>query len=588
MQLKVISGNSSTFSTLIANFGIERLKMGINGSGNCIIKFICPYIARLPAFTIIVGIIFDRLIGNKKITNYYSFNIKSVKNFTKYILILLLTFFITSIGFDLKSQSLAKENSNVDGILQHGNNFSDHFHNTPLNFHIRLDIDRLKKLQPEERETEAFYFFPDTILVYSVGNNPIRYNYFYSQKGERLITFIKEFKNNDWTNKSFENCTYDEFGNLLTSTWQKWENGGWVNTIKSIYTYTTNRKVLTYIGQQWNGSSWVNQNKTTNSYDVSGNAVAVLMETWLSGNWTNVSYELYTYDSSNNRLTGSRQVWINGGWLNDQQYTWTYNANNSMLTSIIENWSNGEWAFFYKETYVYNTSNQAIQITGQLWTGSVWAFSEKFTYTYNSLGFVTMAVGELWENNQWVFYERGQFGHNNFGGIQSSLRELWSANNWMNTNLTNYNYDANGNALICDLYFWDGNVWIQNQDGVMRLYYSYSINTKDVTGYKALASYTSIQVGIPDSEMENKQTLTLSPNPANDKVILHFELLNDVETEINIFNNAGVKVREVLKQKMNKGINNITVAVNDLPSGMYMVRLTAGNQTKHVKLLITK
>ncbi|MDO8899168.1 MAG: T9SS type A sorting domain-containing protein, partial [Bacteroidales bacterium] len=259
-----------------------------------------------------------------------------------------------------------------------------------------------------------------------------------------------------------------------------------------------------------------------------------------------------------------------------------------MLTSVIENWSNGDWTFFYKESYIYNNSNQPTQITGQLWNGSTWTFSEKYTYTYNTLGFVTMAVGELWENSQWKFFERGQFGHNNFGGIQSSLHELWVSNSWMNVNLNNYTYDANGNALICDLYHWDGNSWIQNQDGVMRLFYSNSINSMDIFGYKAFASYTSIQVGIPDSERENKQTLSLSPNPANDKVILHFELANDAETEICIYNNGGVKVLEVLKGKMNKGENQVVFSVIDLTSGIYFIHLTTGNKTSQAKLMITK
>jgi uncharacterized membrane protein len=43
--------------------------MGINGSGNCITKFIYPAIARLPAIMIIIGIIFDQFYQIKKSIN---------------------------------------------------------------------------------------------------------------------------------------------------------------------------------------------------------------------------------------------------------------------------------------------------------------------------------------------------------------------------------------------------------------------------------------------------------------------------------------------------------------------------------------
>lgn len=106
-------------------------------------------------------------------------------------------------------------------------------------FQHRMDVGRLNS-QSDDRGLEnqgEIGFFPDTVTVYSISQNPARYSYFYSENGLRLLTIIKLHENEQWVNIAYESCTYDSERNLLTSIWQSWQNGNWQNNSKTTYTY---------------------------------------------------------------------------------------------------------------------------------------------------------------------------------------------------------------------------------------------------------------------------------------------------------------------------------------------------------------
>lgn len=453
--------------------------------------------------------------------------------------------------------------------------------NQEKNFHIRLDYSRLEAFNRKENAAKNLNYHPDTVVLLSTSQNPRRYSYFYSQNGERLISFVKVYNNEEWVNLSYETCTYDINGNRLTSTWQVWQNNAWVNSSRSTFTYTVNNRLATITVQNWTASGWTNAEKTTNTYDVFGNRVAYKLEKWIDNSWTNFLYEIYTYDNQNNLINGVRQLWNAVYWLNNQQYSYTYNAQSQMLNATIQNWVEDGWQNFYSETYTY-TENRLGSYTGLLWNNNSWVNDERYTYNYNAPGFLIEAKGEQWSNGAWLNDVRAQFSHNSFGGVQSGLYQSWANGSWLNQRLSDYSYDNAGNTTQLNLYFWNGNTWVQNADGVLELIYSQSATAMYLTGYRATASYISVVVDL--EEMSLNEEFKVFPNPVQDQ--LSIRLNNNVSGNVivTIYTIDGKAVGILYDGKAETMPDQLSIDVSVLNTGMYILNIQTAKHNHNKKI----
>lgn len=468
-------------------------------------------------------------------------------------------------------------------------NFENEVFSIPDNFNLRLNhlrLDQFNRFQSNQKSPAEILYFPETVTVYSVNDEAKQYTYLYSAAGDRLNTTIKKYINEMWVNSSFETCTYDEIGNRLTSIWKIWVNGAYVNLSKTTWTYTTNRNVLTELKQNWSGNTWVNDEKTSNSYDVVGNRVATLKEKWLVGAWSNDLFELLTYNSSNKLVDLTRQIWSNNSWINSLKLIYSYDPNLNLSTGIIQNWSGSEWVNTYNEIYAYNNSNQLTMYFGQVWDG-IWKFSEKYTYTYNSLGFRVSGLGENYLNNGWVNNIRAQYNHNSYGGIQSELTESWGSGEWVKETLKDNTYDEAGNALICNVFYWDDSNWVQNQDGELILFFSNSNFTQFYTGYRANSTYTSVLVGQHDVKSPMLD-LTISPNPVNDYLNINLNLEESSGFQVAVYSLAGQKILENNYEFNVIGPQCIKLPVHDLTNGIYILKIIYGGLDYKYKIMISK
>ena len=497
------------------------------------------------------------------------------------LVILLITGFIS-----LKSQTVpVKTNEHID--YQSRRKFhSNELTPLPNNFNIKFDLKRLAKLHPVEENRDNTYYYPDTVIVYSISQNPKKYTYFYSELGERQMTMIKVMENEVWVNHSFELCTYDSVSNLLTSEIKVWQNDTWVKSGKITNTYTTNHNVLTTLNEFWDGTDWINIDSSTYTYNVSGKIVALLKEVWIDNNWTNDFYDLFTYDEFGNLQSSIRQIWEINTWNNEYQYTYSYDVNNNLLSGVIEKWEIDDWIFFYKENYVYNSSNQPIEYTGQVWNDTDWMNNNKYSYTYNEYGFVEIGLGELWIDGIWVINERAQFTQNFYGGVQSELIEHWLGNSWINYTLSTYSHDEFGNTLSANLYNWDGETWIQNGDGLLEMSYYYNLFNEYFVGYLAEASYISIITNLHETTNENTLKFFASPNPSHGTFTLIIESDEDANAQVTFFNLNGTKVIDLFLGSLTKGENRMEVPALSLPDGIYIAKLSTTSLQKYLKIII--
>ncbi len=78
------------------------------------------------------------------------------------------------------------------------------------------------------------------------------------------------------------------------------------------------------------------------------------------------------------------------------------------------------------------------------------------------------------------------------------------------------------------------------------------------------------------------------PNPFNPSTTVYFDLPEDSETGITVYNIMGEMVRSVPTEFRQKGRHTINFNAGDLPSGVYILTVTAGNNRASIKMVLLK
>jgi hypothetical protein len=82
--------------------------------------------------------------------------------------------------------------------------------------------------------------------------------------------------------------------------------------------------------------------------------------------------------------------------------------------------------------------------------------------------------------------------------------------------------------------------------------------------------------------------LSSYPNPFNAQATISFALSHSGEVKLNVYDVTGRLVRTLLEAPMASGPHQVTFNAGDLPSGIYLARLTAGDATFTRKLVLLK
>lgn len=87
------------------------------------------------------------------------------------------------------------------------------------------------------------------------------------------------------------------------------------------------------------------------------------------------------------------------------------------------------------------------------------------------------------------------------------------------------------------------------------------------------------------SKFELKQNY---PNPFNPSTTISFDLPKDEFVNLTVFNSVGQEVAVLVNENRKAGSYDMQFDASNLPSGIYMYRLTAGSFTKAVKMSLIK
>ncbi|MDP8240179.1 MAG: T9SS type A sorting domain-containing protein, partial [Candidatus Hatepunaea meridiana] len=79
-----------------------------------------------------------------------------------------------------------------------------------------------------------------------------------------------------------------------------------------------------------------------------------------------------------------------------------------------------------------------------------------------------------------------------------------------------------------------------------------------------------------------------SPNPFNSKTHISYSLDVDADVTLSLFDLSGREVAKLVDSPMTSGKHSISWDASDLPSGIYLCRLSAGSKVKTAKLALVK
>ena len=98
-------------------------------------------------------------------------------------------------------------------------------------------------------------------------------------------------------------------------------------------------------------------------------------------------------------------------------------------------------------------------------------------------------------------------------------------------------------------------------------------------------------ISVPNEITERPGTFRLHqnyPNPFNPETIISFELGNDSQVTLEVFDMLGRRVATLINSKMASGTHSVTFDASQLSSGVYITRLKAGQRVFVNKMTLMK
>lgn len=119
------------------------------------------------------------------------------------------------------------------------------------------------------------------------------------------------------------------------------------------------------------------------------------------------------------------------------------------------------------------------------------------------------------------------------------------------------------------------------------LFSTLSFSTEDTTTMRDTAlSFLKRTTGIAALEQNNALSLTLSPNPAKDKIHFEMEIVKASNVSIDVLNVLGDVVTSVYNGKVGAGLMKSEFDTNQYKDGVYFLKVSVDQQSRNLKFII--
>ncbi len=347
-------------------------------------------------------------------------------------------------------------------------------------------------------------------------------------------------------------------------------------------------------------SAWNNLTNNLNTYDSNNNLVLKRIQTWDSENslWMNSNKIDFVYDAAQNNTLMTNSITIDNGasWLVLSKTEMEYNGNNQMIVntlSILDFISNTlikntKYLYTYSGMHLTETTIQQWNTTTSQWknfekdvasyTGNLETQEDRFHYTNNILDAAPFERSILTYNGSEQLFTlktqvdnggtlvNSELATNSYlsSRLSETIIQNWNAATtlWDNTDRTTYGYDSNANLNDFNSYDWMASDW--RNTFRLRQYWSVAI---------------PFTLNIEDQDLA---IIKAFPNPFHDILEIKLKSPLDSEGHIEVYDIFG---KAITSTPILEGQDHITLNLNTISNGMYMLKFNTLNKHKSFKIL---
>ena len=241
-----------------------------------------------------------------------------------------------------------------------------------------------------------------------------------------------------------------------------------------------------------------------------------------------------------------------------------------------------------RSTDTYNAAGLLIQVLHQSYMARTYLAISRDLYTYNAQSLIAVAETQTsaTDGTTWAPASRSTYTYNAAGRVQQLVTEIAPPTTGVYANSTRdtYQYDAQGRPSVTIVDDWVNNAWALNAQDL----YAYnaagdlaSLTSQDWTGSafvnvsRVLLNYQQVASSRAAAAL---WPLAVVPNPSEAGGPVHLLLEAGTSAPSGaVFDQLGRQVA-VLTNTSAQAARGILLLPNNLPAGLYLVHLRAGNR----------
>ncbi len=449
-------------------------------------------------------------------------------------------------------------------------------------------------------------------------------------------TLTEEWVSSDWDASG--RAIYNRAGERLTEIiFQERSAGNWVNASRAEPSYDASDRLDTCTLQQWDTDTndWSNATRTSRVYNGEGYVETATTEVWNEGDWQIAGRSHFTYTATGNVEVQRNEVCMSNcstsspTWLNTYRVTNAYDGSDRLSTKIEENWDivNTQWVEEQTTNYDYSMPSTVVAVRTDAGDNNV----GRSTTTLNDDDLPTETIDDTWAG-EWVRDLREEPTYATVDSETKLVRALSqtcasgctsASPDWDNESQTLFSYtevlpveltsfavaeEDNAALLRWTTASETNNAGFEVQRrlgtdgsfapigfvegaGTTGLPQTYRFTDDALPFRAARVAYRLQQVDLngttaysPEVELRRAAPIRLAlhgnyPNPFRTRTLVRYEISQAGPVQVDVFNALGQHIARVLDRQQPAGRGEVVFNAQDLPSGVYFVRLSTDGQS---------